>query len=70
MTYLTKSCSRPRISSPITSENEILERSEEEPRDFDKTSNTIIDIQTPTLQKSLSYENLGTPQDIRNIRVF
>ena len=55
--------------SPITSDNEILEPSEEEPRDFDKTSNTIIDIQTPTLQKSLSYENLGTPQDIRNIRV-
>ena len=55
--------------SPITPNNEILELSEEEPRDFDKTSNTIIDIQTPTLQKSLSYENLGTPQDIRNIRV-
>ena len=54
---------------PIISNNEILEPSEEEPRDFDKTSNTIIDIQTPTLQKSLSYENLGTPQDIRNIRV-
>ena len=54
---------------PITSNNEILEPSEEEPRDFDKTSNTIIDMQTPTLQKSLSYENLGTPQDIRNIRV-
>ena len=55
--------------SPITSDNEILEPSEEEPRDFDKTSNTIIDIQTPTLQKSLSHENLRTPQDIRNIRV-
>ena len=54
---------------PITSDNEILEPSEEKPRDFDKTSNTIIDIQTPTLQKSLSYENLGTPEDIRNIRV-
>ena len=54
---------------PITSNNEILEPSEEEPRDFDKTSNARIDIQTPTLQKSLSYENLGTPQDIRNIRV-
>ena len=54
---------------PSPSNNEILEPSEEEPRDFDKTSNTIIDIQTPTLQKSLSYENLGTPQDIRNIRV-
>ena len=54
---------------PITSNNEILEPSKEEPRDFDKTSNTIIDIQTPALQKSLSYENLGTPQDIRNIRV-
>ena len=53
----------------FASDNEILEPSEEEPRDFDKTSNTIIDIQTPTLQKSLSYENLGTPQDIRNIRV-
>ena len=34
---------------PITSDNEILEPSEEKPRDFDKTSNTIIDIQTPTL---------------------
>ena len=34
---------------PITSDNEIVEPSEEEPRDFDKTSNTIIDIQTPTL---------------------
>ena len=55
--------------SPITSDNQVLEPSEEEPRDFDKTSNTIIDIQAPTLQKSLSYENLGTPQDIRNIRV-
>ena len=55
--------------SPIISDNEILEASEEEPRDFDKTSNTIIDIQTPTLQKSLSYENLETPQDIRNIRL-
>ena len=54
---------------PVTSNNEILEPSEEEPRDFDKTSNTIIDIQALTLQKSLSYENLGTPQDIRNIRV-
>ena len=49
--------------------NKLNEPSEEEPRDFDKTSNTIIDIQTPTLQKSLSCENLGTPQDIRNIRV-
>ena len=29
---------------PITSDNEIVEPSEEEPRDFDKTSNTIIDI--------------------------
>ena len=28
----------------------------------------IIDIQTPTLKKSLSYENLGATQDIRNIR--
>ena len=53
--------------SPITSDNEILEPSEEEPRDFDKTSNTIIEIHT-TLQKSLSYKNPGTPQDIRNIR--
>ena len=55
--------------SPITSHNEILEPSVEEPRHFDKTSNTVIDIQTPTLQTSLSYENLGTPQDIRNIRL-
>ena len=54
---------------PITSDNGILEPSEEEPRDFDKFSNTDIDMQTPTLQKSLSYENLGTPQDIINIRV-
>ena len=54
---------------PITSDNEILEPSEEEPWDFDKTSNTVTDIQTPTVQKSLSYENLGTPQDIRNIKV-
>ena len=54
---------------PITSHNEILEPSVEEPRHFDKTSNTVIDIQTPTLQTSLSYENLGTPQDIRNSRV-
>ena len=38
---------------PINSDNEILEPSEEEPRDFDKTSNTIIVIQTLTLQKSL-----------------
>ena len=53
----------------ITSDNEILESSEEEPRNFDKTSNIVIGIQTPTLQKSLSYENVGTPQDIRNIRV-
>ena len=55
--------------SPITSDNEILEPSEKEPRDFDTTSNTIIDIQTATLKKSLSYENLVTPQDIRYIRV-
>ena len=55
---------------PNTSENEISEPSEEEPGDFGKTaSNTIIDIQTPTLQKSLSYKNLGTPQDMINIRV-
>ena len=54
---------------PITSDNGILETSEEEPRDFGKFSNTDIDMQTPTLQKSLSYENLGTPQDIINIRV-
>ena len=33
---------------PITSDNEILDPSEEEPRDFDKTSNTITDIQTLT----------------------
>ena len=26
-------------------------------------------MQTPTLPKSLSHENLGAPQDIRNIRV-
>ena len=38
---------------PINSDNEILEPSEEEPRDFDKASNTIIVIQTLTLQKSL-----------------
>ena len=37
---------------PITSNNKIVEPSEEEPRNFDKTSNTIIDIQTLTLQKS------------------
>ena len=55
--------------TPITSGNEILEPSGKEPRHFDKTSNTIIGIQTPTLSKSLSYENLGRPQDIRNIRV-
>ena len=54
---------------PITSDNGILETSEEEPRDFGKFSNTDIDMQTPTIQKSLSYENLGTPQDIINIRV-
>ena len=54
---------------PINSDNEILEPSEEEPRDFDKTSNTIIDIQTLTLQKSLLNEHLGTPKDIKNIRV-
>ena len=53
---------------PITCDNKILEPSEEEPSNFDKTSNTIINIQTQTLQKSLSYENLGTPEDIRNIR--
>ena len=38
--------------SPISSNNEILEPSEEEPKDIDKTSNTITGIQTPTLQKS------------------
>ena len=43
---------------PITSDNEILEPSKEGPRDFDKTSNTIIDIQTPTLQSSLPFKNL------------
>ena len=48
---------------------EILETCEEESRDFDKLpSNSVIDIQIPTLQKSLSYENLGTPQDMRKIR--
>ena len=52
-------------TQPYTSDNEILEVS----RDFDKTpSNSIIDIQTPTLQKSLPSENLGTSQDTRNIR--
>ena len=55
---------------PNTSENEISETSEEEPGVFGKTaSNTIIDIRTPTLQKSLSYKNLGTAQDMINIRV-
>ena len=38
---------------PINSDNEILEPSEEEPRNFDKASNTIIVIQTLTLQKPL-----------------
>ena len=52
--------------SPITSDNESLEPSEEEPRDFDKTSNTIIDIQTPTLQKFLPFKNLG-PRKISEI---
>ena len=43
----------------------MLEPSKYEPRDFDKTpSNAFIDIQTPTLQKSLLQENSGTPQDI------
>ena len=52
-----------------TYNNGILEPSQEESRDFDKTpSNSVIDMETPTLQKSLSYENLGTLQDIRNIR--
>ena len=38
-------------TQPNTSENEISETSEEEPEVCDKTaSNTIIDIQTPTLQ--------------------
>ena len=37
---------------PITSNNKIIEPSEEQPRDFDKTLNTIIDVQTLTLQKS------------------
>ena len=36
----------------ITSSDKIAEPSEVETRDFDKTSNTIIDIQTLTLQKS------------------
>ena len=56
-------------SQPNTSENEILEPLEEESRDFDKTaSNAIIDIQIPTLQKSLSPKNLEKPQDIKNIK--
>ena len=56
-------------TQPNPSDNEILEPSEEEARDFDKLpSNSVIDIQIPTLQKSLSYENLGAPQDIRKIR--
>ena len=42
---------------PNTSNNEILEPSEEEPREIDKApSNKIIDIQTLTLQKSLSRD--------------
>ena len=44
--------------SPITSDNQVLEPSEEEPRDFDKTSNTIIDMQTPTLQKSFYHTKI------------
>ena len=29
----------------------------------------MLDIQTPTVQKTLLSENLETPKDIRNIRV-
>ena len=47
----------------------LLQPLEEECRDFDKIPlNAIVDIQILTLQKSLSSENLETPQDIRNIR--
>ena len=56
-------------TQPNISDNEILEPSEEESRDFDKTpSNAIIGVQIPTLQKSLSYENSRTLEDIRKIR--
>ena len=56
-------------TQPNISHNEILEPSEEESRDFDKTpSNAIIGIKTPPLQKSLSYENSRTLEDVRNIR--
>ena len=55
----------PNSNLSIEISNEILEPSEGEPRDFDKTLNTIIDIQTPTLHKSLWYENVGTLQDIK-----
>ena len=49
-------------TQPNTSNNEILKPLERESSDFDKTpSNAIIDIQTPTLRKSLSSENLETP---------
>ena len=49
-------------TQPNASNNEILKFLEGESSDFDKTpSNAIIDIQTPTLRKSLSSENLETP---------
>ena len=49
-------------TQPNTSNNEILKPLEGESSDFDKTpSNAITDIQTPTLRKSLSSENLETP---------
>ena len=55
-------------TQPNISDNGILEPSEEETRDFDKTpSNATIGIQIPTLQKSLSYENSRILEDIRNI---
>lgn len=69
--YLNKStnCQRFYETQPSTSENEILEPLEEESRDSDKTpSKAIIDIQTPTLQKSVLSKNIETPQDIRTIR--
>ena len=56
-------------TQPNTSDNNILEPLEEECMNFDKTpSNPVTNIQTPTLGKSLSSENVETPQDIRNIR--
>lgn len=53
-------------TQPNTSDNDILESFEEEYINFDNTPSN--DIQTPTLQKSVSSENLETPQDITNIR--